>query len=181
MKIFWNQYAQQESEIFMNLTDPFAIMAMLKSNYIAKSGGIMNRLWVPILTSSSCLALQAYSATYSTQLHLLSKTLFPEEVYQLGLVKNTRLRTTNYAKYMKKKTTHFFESEETTVIRRQLAIGFDFSLFSYDKFRACMIDSYTDFEVNAATTLIENVKNVMLCHSICSVFSFHFLRSELRR
>ena len=181
MKIFWNQYAQQESEIFMNLTDPFAIMAMLKSNYIAKSVGIMNRPWVPILTSSSCLALQAYSATYSTQLHLLSKTLFPEEVYQLGLVKNTRLRTTNYAKYMKKKTTHFFESGETTVIRRQLAMGFDFGPFSYDKFRACMIDSYTDFEVNAATTLIENVKNVMLCHSICSVFSFHFLRSELRR
>ena len=169
-KKFWNKYAHLEetNEIFMDMTNIESARNHMYQGYIGKAVTIMNRLWVPLLTSSSCRLLVSGNGGLS---RLLSSTIFPDEVYQFGVVRNARLRTTDYGKYLKKRTTLFFESGLAAFSRKGLEKDILYSSFDYEEFRKCMIDTYSNPDVNVSRVSMGNLKNVMLFYVTCIVIA----------
>ena len=166
-KMFWNKYAHLEATnaIFLELTNHEAVADFLYEGYFGRAVTIMNRLWVTLLTSLSCKLRGAVHNQESPR--LLSATIFPKEVYQMGLVRNARLRTTNYGRYMKRRTTLFFEAGLTYIFREELAKGPDMGPFDYEEFRQCMIDTYSSPYIHVSHISMQNFKNVNFFYFAC--------------
>lgn len=165
-KTFWDRYAYLEAsrKIFLDLTNPGQMINQISESAQGRSVIIMNRLWVSMTTSSSCkLGVESFHEKG----RMLSTTIFPDEVYQVGVVRNARLRTTNYGRFMRKQVINFFETGNTALIRKEFARGVDLQHVDYESFRKCMIDTYSDPDVHVYEVSIGNFKNVMLFYVAC--------------
>ena len=171
-KDFWDKYAHLENtrEIFAELTDPLNLIDQLLRGSRREIVSISSNLWANFIISLSC---QLKETVHVHSIHLLKTVLFPEELYQKGIVRNARLRETSFGKYMKKQTERMAEGGLDTIVQRELSKGLQFaSSMSKDSYRECTRGTYEAPDVRVSHVSFDNLGSIWICFVLGMTVAF---------
>ena len=159
----WNQYAHLENnrDIFIELTDLQSIADRMHGILTTERVIVALQLYSILLIAVSCQMRDA--RPNGDQMRMLNTVMFPEEKYKLGPLRNSRLKYTNYGKYMKGQTGRIIEGGLLAIARKDFSYGVDYApKLKEDDRRECSKGTYEDPDVNIVAVSLKNFEFLWL-------------------
>ena len=175
-KQFWDKYAhlEQSGGIFSNRS---SMINDIHGIFCGHRISIVPDINSVILTAVSC---QLKEEQDREDIALLRSTIFPDEKYQIGGVRNARLRYTKYGKHIKRNAGQVNEGGFQPMIRKQMSEGVVFaSKPKEDHLRECDEGTYKDREAFLTNVIFLNFKSLWISCAAALFVSLVVLVLEL--